>query len=176
VSDPHWWVGELAHWIGAMPLLWLAIRRSRNRTHWLLAAAFGVSFVADSAAHWVSPDLIGNLYPLAQAGLIAYALLPLMAALNVIGFLTLVSLAAVWFGASEGRDLTLVTVADLAICAMAARVLAHDLLGAALGLSFGVGLIAWWLFALEPSWGSWGLYQLTRVVGTAMFCAAAREA
>jgi hypothetical protein len=169
-------VGELTHWIGAIPLLWLAVRRSRSRTHWLLAAAFGVSFVADTAAHWVSPDLIGNLYPLAQAGLIAYALLPLMAAMNVIGLLTLVSLAAVWLGAWTGRDLVLVSAADLAIVLTAYRTLYGTPLGLALAISFGYGLLLWWVFCLDPGWVTWGLYQGSRLAGSIAFCAAAREA
>jgi hypothetical protein len=168
--------GYLAASVGLVPLLWLAALRDRRRLYWLLAAAYGVSFLADMGGLLGYPDLVGNLYPLGQAGLIGIALLPMDRAVTLAGVLAVVGIVAVWFGASEGRDLILVTVADLAICAMAARVLANDLLGAALGLSFGVGLVAWWLFALDPSWGSWGLYQLTRVVGTAMFCAAAREA
>jgi hypothetical protein len=168
--------GYLAASVGLVPLLWLAAQRDRRRLYWILAAAYGVSFLADMGGLMGWPNLAGNLYPLGQAGLIGIALLPMDRAVTLAGVLAVVGIVAVWFGASEGRDLILVTVADLAICALAARVLSNDLLGAALGLSFGVGLIAWWVFALEPSWGSWGLYQLTRAMGTTAFCAAAREA
>jgi hypothetical protein len=174
VSDPHWWVGELAHWIGAMPLLWLAIRRSRNRTHWLLAAAFGVSFVADTAAHWVSPDLIGNLYPLAQAGLIAYALLPLLPALHLIGALTLVSLAAVWLGAWEGRDVILTSAASLVV--LACSHYADAPLRPCLWTAFGLGLLAWLYYAALPDWFSWSAYQGIRLAAAGLFCYGTWEA
>jgi hypothetical protein len=168
--------GYLAASVGLVPLLWLAAQRSRSRTLWLLAAGYGVSFIADMGGLMGHPNLAGNLYPLGQAGLIGIALLPMDRAVTLAGVLAVVGIVAVWFGASEGRDLILVTVADLAICAMAARVLANDLLGAALGFSFGVGLLCWWVFALDPGWLTWGLYQMSRVAGSIAFCAAAREA
>jgi hypothetical protein len=44
-----------------------------------------------------------------------------------------------------------------------------DALGFSLFLVFGLGLAAWWWFALSPDWISWTGYQLCRVLGTGVF-------
>jgi len=70
-------VTELAHWLGLAPVAWLALRRERRSDWWWLAGAFGVSWIADTAAHlWGHPWFVSAVYPVSQAALIGAVLLP----------------------------------------------------------------------------------------------------
>src|SRR5260221_2594102 len=63
-----------------LPLLWLGVLayygQRRSVLWWTLAIVLGVSWLADTAAHWVDPWLVSALYPGVQAILLGLVLLP----------------------------------------------------------------------------------------------------
>lgn len=74
------WVGYAAMGTGLVPLtalVWLRGRgERRGATWWWLAVAFAVSFLADVAGMVGYGTLASSTYPLLQAGLCAWVLLP----------------------------------------------------------------------------------------------------
>lgn len=170
-------VSEVAAEMGLVPLAWLVWLRLRGRSPglawWWLAAAFFVSWLADTAALWVNPDLVGNLYPVTQAALVGAVLLDRLEAAEFAFALFVVALVAVFWRGPLGIDVFLRTVAWGSVAVLAWQYHALWRLRDALLVSFGVGLVAWWWYALAPGWLTWGFYQVVRAVGIALFCAAA---
>lgn len=140
---------------------------------WWLAGVFGVSFLADSAAHWINPMVVGKAYPLMQAVLVALIFRARGQAVHVLGLLTLVTLVACWWQGPTGPDVLLRTVAWGTIIGLAWPRWELGLLRGALLVTFGCGLLTWYGYTLWPGWASWGVYQSTRVVGSLIFCLAA---
>lgn len=167
------WPSYAAWLLGLVPLAWLEIRRRclqwNPRRDWLIAAAYGVSFLADTGGLLGWPDLAGNVYPLSQAALIGYALLERRQAVHLLGLLTLVAVCAIGWRGVEGRDVLLSTVASLTIAGLAMQT-TTGVVRAALLVSFGVGTLAWLAYAALPGWPTWGIYQGTRLLGTLAFC------
>lgn len=164
----------LAYALGIIPLLWLsamALEGDRfDASWWWLAGAFGVSFLADSAALCgVRPDLVGNAFPIVQASIIGMVLMNRRAAGNLVGALMVIGLLAVQIQGAAGIDVILSTVAFGAVSIMVWP--RRELLGLrdSLLMTFGVGLVAWWGYAAWPGWLSWGLYQFARACGTGLF-------
>lgn len=136
---------------------------------WWLAAAFGVSWIADGAALYHSdPWLPVAIYPVSQAGIIVALLAARREAQALIGLLMLAGFVTIlWEG---------VTGPTLFLDAIAAGVVVSVVwsqpkpLRALLLYAFGVGLLAWVGYTLSPGWLSWGLYQAVRAVSVGMFC------
>lgn len=187
----HHALGELAHWIGLVPLLWLVLLDvrdvRRDAAWWWIAGALGVSWLADTAAHWVNPDLVGNVFPLAQTALIGAVVLSRAEALRFVGALLAVALVDIGSRGPLGADVLVATVANGAVVGLAWRPDADRRLRGALLVYFGLGLFAWWAFALStelfhlgirelvPAWPTWLAYQATRALGIGLFCWASRS-
>lgn len=170
-------VSELAAEMGLVPLVWLVWLRFRGRQSgiawWWLATAFVVSWLADTAALWVNPDLVGNLYPITQAALVGAVLLDRLEAAQFAVGLGLVAIVAVLWRGPLGIDVLLRTVAWGGVGGLAWQTPAR--VRTSLLVTFGLGLLAWWGYALDPSWPTWLLYQATRAGGIVLFCMAASD-
>lgn len=170
-------VGELAHQMGLLPLLWLGVLQSRGQDRgaawWWLAVAFGVSWLADSAAHWVNPDLVGNLYPLTQAAIVGAVLLDRDDASMLVIALCLVGAASIAWNGPEGREILLATTANGAVAGIAWQRRAIGRVRLSLLVSFGAVGVCWWFYAGWPTWDSYNLYQGVRAIGLLLFCRAA---
>jgi hypothetical protein len=151
-----------------IPILWLALQRERRRVWWWLACVFLVAWVADLASHWVDPWLIGTVYPFSQAALVAMILLEREAARFLIASLAVFALLIIAHNGVSGPDLLFRVLAWGSICLMARA--APPQVQVVLTISFGLGLIAWASYALQPGWATWGAYQGVRAVGIAVFC------
>jgi len=146
-----------------VPLAWLLHRRSKDAALWWLAAAFGVSFLADLAAHWIAPlPTISVAYPVLQCGLVGAVLLNRAEAEWFVLTLAVVGIAAVGIHRA-GLDVFLHTVAWLGVAGI---VIDRPALGAIRGsllVTFGLGWIAWLGFVAHPTLAVW---DCTRCVGS----------
>jgi len=160
--------------MAAIPFLWLArlhaMGQKRDAAWWWVAGAFFVSWIADTAAHWANPNLVGNLYPLSQTAIVAAVLLPRQNARFLTAILVLCALATMGQAGVDGFDVVLRTVAwGTAACLAYIR---RDIgpLAVVLLVTFGLGLVTWYGYAYAPSWTTWGVYQSARVFGIGLFC------
>lgn len=167
---------EAATLLGALPLGYLIWREARGVPHsvwwWWLAWAFAVSWFTDNLARFVDPWLVMLAYPVLQCSLIALVVIPGRA----IAYFGVVSLAAVIaaIAGERGPDVFLRTIAFGSIALLSLR-FTEGAVRWALVTYFGLGLLAWYVFAATLSKETWGLYQLTRVVGLGLFCYAVRK-
>jgi hypothetical protein len=163
--------------MGGVPLVWLAMLRVTGRVRapgwWCIAGAFAVSWVADGAAHWIDPDIVGNLYPLTQASMTAVATLHLRDSGRMVAVFIVAALASVLWTGPRGFDVLLRCVAFGSVAGIAYASVGWGLLRPALLIYFGAGLAAWLAYAASPSWGTYLCYQWTRALGIALFCVAA---
>ena len=174
---------EAAHCIGAVPILVLGALRLGGRpvpsAWWLMALAFGVSFVADTAVDLgMSPLVISQTYPVTQAALFLLILLPQAEAVAVIGGLLAVAAGSLWdpllgLRQGEGLDFPLHAVAWGSIAAAAWHVLRPGWLRAALGMGFAALVVAWAGYVAVPGWWTWGGFQMVRAMQAAAFAVAA---
>lgn len=173
---------EVAHQMALLPLSALTAMRlrfvRRDAAWWWLAAAFAVSWLADTAAH-VLPSSAGwvpsVVYPVVQAGLVAAVLMPRVIAWLVLGGLMGIALVAAVRVSASGPDVVLRSAADLTIVAIAiVRVALPVALRASLLVTFGFGWLAWLAFSRHPALPAWYLYQCCRLAGLVLFCAALR--
>ena len=171
---------EVAHAVGAVPIAVLVALRVRGvrraSAWWILAAAFAVSFVADSLAHWVSPPLISQVYPVTQAGLFALVLAPASVAVPVVGLALAAAGASITWREAAGLDLLLHAVAWGSTALLAWRYVVPGALRTALLVGFGGGLVAWAGFVLDPGWFWWLAYQVTRALAAGWFAVAVWQA
>lgn len=174
------WQSEVAHWLGALPLAWVGIlwlrgRRIDSAFIWLTLAFF-VSWVADSAAHWVDPWLVGIVYPVTQAVFVACAFLRREDALAFLAVLVGAGVATMATRGADGPDVLLRTVAWLGIVGIVIDRWALGRLRAALLVYFGLGTLAWFAFVLwgqvDPLYRPWYAMQAVRLVGILLFCSA----
>mgnify|MGYP001559136752 CR=1 FL=1 len=167
---------EVAHAVGAVPIAVLVALRVRGvrraSAWWILAAAFAVSFVADSLAHWVSPPLISQVYPVTQAGLFALVLAPASVAVPVIGLTIAAAGASVTWRDAAGLDFLLHAVAWGSTAVLAWRYLLAGPLRTSLLVGFGGGLVAWLGFASDPGFMWWGALQTCRALAAGWFAVA----
>jgi len=164
----------IAHHMALLPLVCLPFTsKRREAAWWWLAAAFGVSWIADSLAHVVSPDMIGNLYPVSQAAIIGAVFLTRRDAWRFFALLGVTSIAMVLLGGSTGRDVILRAVAWGGVVWIVWPRWELGRLRASLLVSFGLGLACWLAYAKWPGWASWGTYQSIRLLGYLLFCWAA---
>lgn len=160
---------EVAHWLGLVPLAWLAVTGKRDPAWWGIAAAFAISWVADTAAHFGDPLLFGTVYPVGQAGLLAVVLAERREALAFVGLLMVAGVIAVLWEGVTGPDLFLETIAA-GVAVNVALSVSDPRLRATLLVAFGVGWLAWVGYTLWPGWASWIIYQGVRAVSLGMFC------
>lgn len=161
-------VGYASTGLGLVPLAFVAALWSAGRRlpalWWWVAAAYGVSFVADVLAlSGVDPWWVSASYPVSQAGILGLVFLPRQRAYQFLGVLVLASLVP---GTLALRSVAWGTVAVLAL--RRPKPLQRALL-----VSFGAGLGLWWCYALSPSLATWLAYQATRWLGTGLLCWAA---
>jgi hypothetical protein len=170
---------EIAHQMELIPLLWLAVLRLRGRkldpAWWWLAGAFFVSWLADSAAHGVDPDLAGNIYPVVQAALVGAVFLDRLEALQFLTALAIVAVVAVLWRGPLGVDVLLRTVAWGGAVGVVVDRWALGRLRTALLVAFGLSLVAWWVFAAWPSLPTWLVYKAAWTTGMILFCRAALQ-
>lgn len=160
-----------------VPLFWLAWLHWRKRepglAWWWLAGAFAVSWLADTGALWLSPWLVGAVYPVSQAAIIGAVLLSRSEAIELTIALVLIGILDVYANGITGPDILLRVTAWGAVTGILVPLRQLGRLRAALLVYFGVGLLAWMYYVIEPAWLSWSLYQIVRAIGIAMFCWAA---
>jgi hypothetical protein len=159
-----------------LPALWLVGRTLRGfrpgAEWWWLAGAFAVSWLADTAALWADPWLVGLVYPVSQAAVIGAVLLDRRDAKVLVWVLVGTALVAALWEHVQGPDVLVRTVAWLGLTGIAYERPALGLLRTALLVSFGLGWLCWMAYAIAPGWGSWSSYQITRLAGLLLFCAA----
>lgn len=169
------WLPEVAHWVGLLPLAFLLTLRlagrPRDRAYLWLAVAFAVSFVSDSLAHHVDAWLLSSVYPVTQAALIGAVLLARKDAWLFLLVLVNAGIVAALF-AGPWPDLLLHTVAFGGVTAIVYDRHYLGFVRTALLAYCGLGLAAWYWFALAPSFTHYAVYQATRIVGLAWFCMA----
>lgn len=155
-----------------LPLVWLVglwmLGHRRDPSLWWLAGAFLVSWLADTAAHWADPRLISAVYPVSQAAIVAAVLLNRDDALTFLFFVVAVGVLSIVFQELQQPNV-LRSAAWAAICGIVYP-LPLGKLRTALLTTFGVGLAAWIVYAAEPGWPTWILYQLVRASGIGLFC------
>lgn len=159
-------VEEVAHVLGLLPLVFVAALRA-PRAYWWLACAFGVSFLADSAAHVVDPFWVSRVYVVSQAALVGAVFLDRTEALWNLAALVFLGLGGVFLEPS-GPELFTHTCA-WGLVALLAYEIAPQPLRRSLLVYFGWGLLAWAAYVMVPGWPSWLAYQATRLVGIALF-------
>lgn len=189
------WAAEVATAIGIVPLLWIAFLHFRGKARdlawWWIAGAFAVSWLADNASRWTGHPLVSVTYPVAQAGLIGAVFLFRADAIKFVLVLMAVGVADILLIGVQGPDILLRTVAWLSVVGIVYPIWQLGRLRTSLLVYFGMGWLAWmlyasiatwpdWVFyfrgqphAISPAWLSWSSYQLTRLAGILLFCWAA---
>ena len=158
-----------------LPLGWLAWRGERRPEWWWLAGSFAVPWLADTLAHVENPWLPAAVYPLGQAAMVGAVFLRRAEARAFVIVLAVVGIVAVLWESATGPAVLLQTVAYGGVAGIVWS-LRVPRLRVTLLTAFGVGLVAWWGYVLQPGWTSWIAYQLVRAVSLAMFCWASLEA
>lgn len=170
-------VSEIASEMALLPLVWLLWLRVRRRdlgaAWWWLSGAFAVSWIADTAALWVDPWLVGAVYPVSQAVIMGFVFLSRREALAFIIALLIVGIADVFWKGVSSPDILLRTVAWLSVVGILWQLKQLQRLRTALLVYFGLGWLCWMGYAIWPGWTSWSAYQITRLVGILLFCFAA---
>lgn len=173
------WAAEAATAIGIIPLLWLSFLHWRGKAcdvaWWWLAGAFLVSWVADNASRWVGHPMASVTYPVLQAGIIGAVFLFRADAIKLVLVLMLAGIVDVLWWGVQGPDVLLRSVAWLSVVAIVYPLRQLERLRAALLVYFAGGWIAWMCYAADPGWGTWIPYQLVRLIGILLFCAAASD-
>lgn len=174
---PEWVLWAPAMALGLVPALVVSRTRLRDERRWLLlAAAFGVSFVADGAGLVGDERMVSQAYPLSQGALFAFALAPAPVAWLVTLALALVSFVSLSWRGAAGLDLLLHIAAWGSTAELARRYLADGALRWTLMLGFVALAWAWALFRLDPSFPAWGTMQGVRLLIALGFAYAVREA
>ncbi len=169
---------EIAHQMSLLPLTVLSgLRLGGHRcdpAYWWIAGAFAVSWLADTAAHWVNPWTVTLVYPITQSTIILAALLPRQATMRWLLVVGGVAVLAVVLDDTRGPDLLLHTVASIAVVwAVFEEWTLPSRLRAALLVYFGVGWLTWLIHAEWLVVATWYPYQLARLAGLGLFCYAA---
>src|ERR1700716_2846965 len=116
-------VSEVAHHMALLPLLWLGVLawhgQSRGVLWWALALVLWVSWVADTAAHWIDPWLVSACYPGVQAVVFASVLLPRVALQRFAIIVSLATGMAVYWRGGPHPEVLAHTVAWTGLVTMA---------------------------------------------------------
>lgn len=160
-----------------LPLLWLGWLKFRKRdpgvAWWWLVGVFVVSWLADTAAFWVDPWVIGAVYPVSQAALIGAVFLPRRDAVLLIVVLAVVGIVDLLWHGVAGPDILLRVTAWGAATAIVYHLPQLGRLRIALIVYLGGSLLAWMLYNIWPGWRSYLIYQTIRLAGILLFCWAA---
>lgn len=154
-----------------LPLLWLGVLawygQQRGVLWWTLALVLGVSWMADTAAHWVDPWLVSALYPAVQACVFASIVLPSPALEHFVGLVSLATALAIHWRGGPHPEVLAHTVAwtGLVMITWPHREIRLPVL-----VTFGLGWLAWLGYNMLPAWGTWGTYQGVRALGLGVFC------
>lgn len=151
-----------------LPLLWLMVWRRTELAFWWLAVAFGVSWLADSAAHYAPPWLISAVYPVSQAAIIGMIFLTRWEAQWLALWLVFVGIESIAWHGIEGPEILLHTVAWGSAAVIASRSVSR--LRIPILLAFGLGTVAWMGYAAFPGWWSWSIFQGIRAAALVSFC------
>lgn len=165
-------LAEVTHHMALLPLLWLIVLayygQRRSAAAWGIGLVLGVSWLADTLAHWVDPWLVSTIYPLVQAILLAVVLLPLPAARRFVGTVLTVGGLTLLIRGVERPDTIIHTIAWVGMVLMVWRHCGR--LRLAVLSSFGLGWLGYLGYAVAPSFPTWGVYQAIRAVGLGVFC------
>lgn len=169
----------IAYSLGALPVIAMILIRDRHPSDWVVAFAFGVSFVADSASLMLGPSWTASyLYPAFQLWLFARIAIPRPGSLlAIVIVLVCTSLLSSMQGNSTIPEVVVSCGGGLAISVFAWRDDTIDPHIRWAVLSYlGVGsLFRMWfpllvgLSTVMPFMIAWGAYQLARAVGTFIF-------
>jgi len=182
-NAPVW--AELAHQMGLVPLAVLCgldLRGERRDVRWWwLAGMFGVSWLADTSAHygWLPAVTASTFYPLVQAVIAGFVLLPWRPALAFNAIVLAVAVFLFGFVGVPGMpgvgapDIEFRAVAWIAIVYLVTDDAWLGPIRTAVLLTFGLGLVAWILHARTMSLATWYPYQLVRLAGLLVFARAA---
>ncbi len=163
-------VAEFMHWIALLPLAWLCVLhvrgKTRDRGYWLIAVAFGMSFLADTAAHWIDWTVVSVTYLGAQAGIVGMVLLTRWQAAWFVVLLTITGFVALALHPTRKLDVLQHSVAWLGICAVALNRWEIGNVRTALWVVWIWYVIAW------PSFPAGYTVQSVRLVGLLSFSGA----
>lgn len=158
-----------------LPLLVLYVlamaRQVRDVSYWCVAGAFALSFLADTLAAYVNPNVTTLAYPLGQSAVIAAIFMDRRRGHLFVYAMIVIGLVALCFLPTHDRVLRSFAWGVLSWCAWQRRMLGDVVV--ALLVSFGGGLVAWWEYCLWPGWETWLAYQGVRLAGILLFCVAA---
>lgn len=165
---------EIAHQMGAIPLLWLITLTVRGKPRepqwWTLAIAFFVSWLADSAvdAH-MNAWVVSVAFPVGQTALIGAVFFNPVPAMLLAVVLVVVGCLAVAVQGVSGPDVILSSVAALAVilCVWNSP---QRKVRASLLVYFGLGQVAWLILAALMTTPTWYGYQACRLIGLLLFC------
>jgi hypothetical protein len=165
--------------IGILPALWLGVLWASGRkvgsAWWWMAAAFGVSFVADLLAEWLGHPAVSQVYPTAQAVLFLFVLVPRGVAIRLSGLLLFISGLSLGLRQGLGLDVALHATAWGGVAVVADAVLAPSRLREALVWGFALLTLAWVWFWATPTMAAWSAVQLVRLGMAGWWCVAARD-
>lgn len=154
-----------------VPLLWLATwKRDLGAAWWWIAGAFAVSWIADTAALWASPWVVGVLYPVSQSAIIGAVFLSRRDAVRLVGIVVGIGVIDVLWHGTTGPDILLRTVAWLSVVGIVYPLRQLERLRICLLVAFGLGWACWMGYTINPGWTSWLLYQSVRLAGILLFC------
>lgn len=173
-------MSEIAHAVGILPLAWLLVLRAGGvrlaSSWWLMAAAFGVSFVADSLAHVMQADFLSQLYLVTQAALFGFAIAPARAADRFVPVLLVAAGVSLGLRQGAGLDLLLHVVAFGGVAWLAWRYVPRGMLRVTLVAGFGTLAVTWCWLAVARTLPAGLAYQGTRIAIAVAWCAAAWRA
>lgn len=168
---------EAAHLLGIVPVLWLVglhlTGQRRTWPWWVMAAGFGVSFVAD----FLSWPLAQQVYPLSQAALFGLVLLPSRRTVEgFVALLVFVATISILAREAAGMDVLLRVVAWLGVAGFAYGMLRPGPLRAVVSGGFLALTVSWLAYLVVPGWATYLTYQGTRLGMTGAWCVVARGA
>jgi hypothetical protein len=157
--------------MGLVPILWLGVLayygQRRSPLWWALGITLSISWVADTAAHWVDPWLVSALYPIAQTLVMGIVLIPAARLSRFLGAVALTTGLALLFAGTRHPEMLIHTICWTGILVLAWPY--GEIRGPTI-LAFGVGWLAWVVFANAPTFATWGVYQGIRAFGLGVFC------
>lgn len=123
----------------------------------------------------MNPWTVSKVYPVSQAAIIGLVFLSRREALLLITTLALVGIIDVLLVGVGDFDILLRVIAWGAVVGIVAPLKQLARLRTALLVYFGLGLLAWMWYAIDPGWASWIGYQSTRLIGIMAFCWASQK-